>query len=304
MHILILATHTSDCEKFWLSAEAAGHNVTHIIYDDRPHERQGEFVQMARDLEPRLKLIVYIGAIERYHNRPCLTPEILKKLREVAPTVHICSDGCEQVWWDLLYQYDKVGCFDTQVSIDGETETPISKFRNGMVLLTPTDPRVFIYKPWEQRARIAGMSGTPGFGERANLIRTLRMKIGMPWKEREGTYADMAKFLCDCRMTVNSPINGSGTKDHVKGRVIEAAWAGCCLFERKNRVTAGWFQPGEDYVEYDDPDDCISKIDWARRNDAEAKAIGERLREAVMRRHSPDAFWSRVIQLANTREEV
>lgn len=303
MHVLVLATHTSDCEKIWLSLEAARHQVSVVVYDDRPHNRQGEFVDMAMRLEPKLKAIVYIGAIEQYHGRPCLTPDILKRLREVAPTVHICSDGCERVWWDLLMRYEREECFAAQVSIDGVLETPISQMRRGTVLLTPTDPRVFNKKPWEERGRICGMTGTAGHGERKDLINTLRYRVGMPWKEREGSYADMAKFLCDCRAIINCPANGSGNRDHVKGRVIEAGWAAACLLERENKCTEAWFQPDE-YVSYTDVEDCIQKIEWTREHPKEAEAIGERLRAAVATRHHPDRFWGKVFDLANMREEV
>lgn len=301
MKVLFFRTHTPDCDKLWLSCEAAGHTVSCITYDDRPHSRQDEFIAMAREWDP--KAIVFIGAIEKFHTRPVMTPDTLKKLRGVAPTIHLCSDGGERVWWEWLNLYEVHGCFDAQVSIDGVTDCPISRFKHGIVLLTPCDPRVFQPKPWGERTRTAGMLGTMQHGERAQLMYILHHRLGMPLRDREGGYAEMAAWLADTKLIVNHPMNGSGTGVHCKGRVLESGWAGACLLERKNEVTAGWFADNE-YVAYTDYEDCIRKIQWLRDNDAEARGYAERLHAAVSTKHHPARFWEHVFQLANTRDMV
>lgn len=303
MHVLVLATHTPDCAKVWLSLQAAGHDTSTIVYDAMNHDHHAEIIEQAKQLRPRLRGIVFIGALAQYHTKPVPKPEMLKRLREVAPSVHLCFDGGESVWWEQLYRYDRDEVFDAQVSTDGVTESPISKMRRGVVLCPPVDPRPFVVKPYEERARIAGMSGAREHGEREQLISMLTRRCGLPYKEREGSYEDMAKFLCDCKVVISCPQSGSGKVDQVKARVLEAGLAGACLLERKNKVIEQWFD-GHEYVTYTDVEDCIAKIQWTRDHPEEAKLLGEKMRVAVANRHHPDRFWAKVFETAKMREEV
>lgn len=297
MKALFLTTHTADCENKWRSLCCLGHAVQVIQYDDRPHDRHLELIEEARLVQP--DIIVYLGAIEKYHGRPVPSTDVLRWLNDVAPMVHLCGDASDEPWWDLLREYCRLGCFAVQVSIDGSPNTPIAGFPNGMIRLTPVDPGAFPAVAWPARSLPAGMAGGRGHGERAALIQALwGSGAGLGWRLPGGDYADMAEFLTRCKVVVNCPMNGTGNGDHVKGRVVEAGWAGACLLERSNPVTSRWFRAGVDYLVYEDAEDAVRQLVWAREHDEEVESMANRFRARVEESHHPKRFWSDVFAKA------
>lgn len=298
MHALFLVTYTEDCEKNWRSWNCIG-NTCHVEqYDNRPHDRHGELVTLAQTMKP--DVIIYVGAIEKYHNRPVPSTDILKRLRDVAPSVHICGDASDKPWWEWLYRYTKEECFNVQVSIDGSFNTPLATSDDGLIKLTPTDPSHFTQTPWEQRQLFVGMSGGLGHGERLLLVQRLLYGAGLQWRKNL-PFGEMARFMGSCKMIVNSPMNGTGDSVHVKGRVLETAWAGACLLERSNPCTSNWF--GDDlYVPYSDAEDAVRKIAWAKGNDAEISDKAKRFNEFVTQRHHPRVFWNDVLEKAGVKQ--
>lgn len=294
MHALFLVTYTADCEKNWKSWESIG-NTCHIEqYDNRPHDRHGELIEQAQTIKP--DVIVYVGAIERYHKRPVPKPDILRRLREVAPSVHIVGDASDKPWWEWLMLYDLQECFSVQVSIDGSFDTPLADSDNGLIKLTPTDPTPFAPKEWSSKNVRCGMAGGLGHTERMMLINYLCQRGLLNW-QHDLPFAAMGGFMSDCKLIFNSPMNGTGDSVHVKGRVIETAWAGACLLEKTNPCTSAWF-PDDLYLRYKWPDDAVAQIEWARQHDAECADMAKRFREYVKARHHPRVFWNDVLTKA------
>ena len=291
MKVLFLRTHTADNEKNWLSMDGLGHDVHVLQYDHVSHDYQSEIVEQAIGVNP--DVIIYIGAIEKYHNKPVLQPPILLRMRGIAPTIHICGDGSDKAWWEWLEAYDRHECFDLQVSIDGNFNTPLATMERGLIKLTPSAPHLFPNVPWAERNQLAGLTGGFSHGERADLISYLSASMDVHWL-RDATYAEMGAFMGRCKAIVNCPMNGTGDGDHVKGRVIETGFSGACLFERKNEWTARWFKPGEEYVEYADWKDAYKKVQWAKQNDEQVRIISRNFYHAVMAKHAPAVFWKDV----------
>lgn len=279
MKALFLHTHTPNCEIMWRSLESIGWDVTPQRYDDRPYERHGELIAQAKVLHP--DLIVYLGAIDEgpERSRPVPGTDILCRLRDVAPSVLLCGDASDSAWHSTLDTYQREGCFSVYVSIDGTD-------REGFLTkLTPVDPRVYVPILWRNRSFNVGFTGHGG-GERAGAIgATGAVSPGIV------SHEEMARFLCDCRVVVNVPINGTGNADHVKGRVVEAGFAKALLLERRNAATARWFTAGVEYLEYENPDDARAKLDWIRSYDDEAQEIAKCLHARVVREHHPAVFW-------------
>lgn len=299
MNILVLRTFTADCEKNWRSLECLGHTCTVIQYD-----ADDRTPQMIVDLAAMTKpdAIVYIGAIEKYHGRRVLAPGALCELRGIAPTIHICGDGSDEPWWEWLDAYDRAGCFACQVSIDGSQSTPIAGFKNGMVRLTPTDPFAFPATPWEDRLIPSAFPGGLGHGARAELVAHLTQKAkGFEWRNSSTSYGEMAVFMSNAKIIVNSPMNGSGTGDHVKGRVVETGFAGACLLERAGSPTSRWFRAGVDYLEYTDPDSAVVALQAAAENDGHVRTIAERFAARVRTEHHPRVFWRDVFAKAGVK---
>jgi hypothetical protein len=294
MKILCLVTHTRDCEKFWLSLEALGHDVRVEVYDQRGHAEHWLYVNQAE----RNDAVVYVGALEQFHERPVPKTDVLKAIGDRVPTIHICSDASEPQWFATLEEYDRRDVFAAQVSVDGNLETPIATFRNGLVLLTPVDPRAFKPRPWQKREFGCGFAGTQMHGERKVLVDAMGKRLT---QIKGVSYAEMGRFFSRCRLVLNCPQNGAGTGDHVKGRVLEAGWGGACLLERRNPHTRNWFTPAVDYIEYDDPLGALVWHDWAEAHSEETRLIAENFRKKVDEHHHPRVFWRHVFTAAGIR---
>lgn len=297
MKALCLITGTPNCETLWRSFECLGHECHPHRYDDRPHDRHNELVDLALSLRP--DVIIYIGAIEQSaHCKPVPTVETLLRLRDCAPSVHLCGDASDRPWWDWLLKYDAAGCFSAQVSMDGNNETPISQFANGLVLLSPMDVRPFHPKSWNERTTKLGLVGGQGHSRRQALIMDLQRREILTFTDHNhgASYERMAELMCTTKVTLNSPFNGTGDRTHVKGRVIEAGLAGCCLFEGAESPTANWFTPGQDYLEYQNNEHVIQLIN--ETSDEQLCTMAQRFHGRVMAEHHPQVFWAKVLAKA------
>lgn len=272
-----------------------GHDVHVLQYDHVSHAHQEDIVRQVVGVSP--DVTVYIGAIEKYHNRPVLQPNILREIRDNTRFIHICGDGSDKSWWEWLELYDREECFDLQVSIDGSFNSPLATMERGLIKLTPTAPFMFPALPWAERKQLAGLTGGLSHGERAELIAYLSACMDVRWL-KNATYAEMGAFMGTCKVIVNCPMNGTGDGDHVKGRVIETGMAGACLFERKNDCTSRWFKPGEEYIEYADWKDAYHKVQWAKENDEAIRIVSRNFHHAVMAKHRPAVFWRDVFMKA------
>jgi hypothetical protein len=292
MQALFLVSHSMNCENFWRSWICTG-NVCHVErYDIYSHDRQSEIVALVELLKP--EIVIYVGAVEQYYNRPVPSVDILKRIHDLAPTILICCDAGDDYWWDWLIRYDREQCFSAQVSIDGNLNTPLAGFTNGIVKLTPTDPELFVPMAWDSRPTFLGMAGEDGgHAERIAFVHVLIDHAQLDRRHGMSPH-DMGRFLGGCKIVPNHPIMGTGRGMHVKGRVIEAGWAGACCLEKANACTAKWF-PDDLYLQYQDPGDALQKIAWARGNDDALRDMAGRFHAHVTEHHHPRVFWRDVL---------
>ena len=274
------------------SVEAAGHECVIEQYTDRPHDRHVELITLTKLVKP--DFIVYIGSIEQYAScLPVPSVDILCKLNDIAPMIHLCGDACDSAWWSWLDNYDKKQCFALQVSIDGSFDNPIASYKNGMLALTPIDCRPFEPKPWSERSIRLGLVGGLGHTKRLVTITELINQKLLTFVEtsKDRSYTEMAKILCDSQIILNGADNGTGNRQHVKGRVIEAGFAGCCLFESRGSPTNRWFVPGQEYFEYDGAQEVANILN--SNSDFEITAV--RFHNSIVREHHPKVFWGKVL---------
>jgi Glycosyl transferases group 1 len=297
MKIYVLRTWTADCEPKIRSLQSIGHEIHEERYDDRPHDRHMELLERAKQIQP--DVIVYIGAIEQYHSKPCPSRDVLKRLDDFRPVIHLCGDGSDEPWWPLLQDYIDHETMTLQVNMDGNKCCPLKSTSRGMIALSPlpTDPYGQLVE-WDHRL-FAGTAGSFGSTERLNLVNRLKQEPDFNFFDRDPqntSYDDMAAYLCNLKIVVNVPTRGSGQGVHVKGRVVETGLAGACLLERRNDVTSQWFIPGVDYMEFDDPEHCAQQLAWARENEGRIQAMARSFYMQVHKRHHPRVFWSEVFR--------
>src|SRR5260370_28258172 len=223
-----------NCENFWRSWTCIGNTCHAERYDVYPHDRQFELVELVRTTKP--DIVVYVGAVEQYYNRPVPSVDVLKRIHDLVPSIHICCDAGDGYWWDWLALYDRKQCFSAQVNIDGNFDTPIAGFANGIVKLAPTDPDLFVQMPWHLRPTFLAMAGAGGHPERDAFVRTLVDHAQLD--QRHGlSLQEMGAFLGGCKIIPNHPIMGTGRGVHVKARVTEAGWARACFLVKGHLFT-------------------------------------------------------------------
>jgi len=297
MKVLALTTHSAHVEQWWRSLECLGHDVTPMRYDVPLTCGQAESVISAANPD----VIIYFGGVESHNFKP-LSIGTLKTLREkTAPTIHIVSDSTQPDWKSYLDSYHENRCFSVQVGIDGNINSPLSRY--GLVLLMPQDPSQFEPKPWHERTINCSFVGntTMDGSPKANILQKASERGHVKLFNFGSDFHQMAKVMCDSRITFNVAQKGNYSDGRILyqvcGRVIEAAMAGTCLLEQRGSPVEYWFERARDYMDYESVEAACNYITVNWFNDA----MAERFRAKVLSEHHPSIFWSKVLWRAGVR---
>lgn len=286
MKALFLTTKTSDCTNHKNAWECAFGPAEHVTFNHEGIRNDQLIIDAVRAAKP--DVIFYIGAMKGSGNPRA---ETYQELRRMAPMVNFCSDAADRPWHPVLATYSRMKCFDLQVGIDGPTDAPVD-----LSTLTPVDTRPFDIHV-EKDIRF-GFSGSVGhWNGRSEIVKSLIWFGGLEVRHRQGgdTYWDHACFLKRCHLVLNVSLTGSGQRHHIKGRVLEAGWAGCALLESEGSPIGNWF-PSDCYLTYRDPKeaaDMVREID-----DATIDRYAKRLSEEVRERYHPKMIYMEILKRA------
>ena len=237
-------------------------------------------------LEHRPDVVCYVGI----NGGPlCPSIETFRWVRDRARLVHLCTDAAVPSWWPLLTEYKKQGVFDLTIATDGVENKLVDE-----VYVWPVDP-------WHYREelprdiRLSWAGSYAETGPRRDLLDalgsavTIQRRLFPPIRP----YAEFARFLLRSQATI---VHGSMAPHeggmHVKGRVMEAARAGCCLFEQKGSPVSRWFETGLDYFEYDSPQDIVEYLKFGMFDQLVWQTGGRMKKKAEQ--YTPQKFWDMV----------
>ena len=289
MKAMFVTTETCDTTNHVRAFESAFGEVEHYRFDHTGIRNDWKIIETAERVRPQA--IFYIGA----NCAPGIPkPDTLKALRNIAPTVNLCSDAADSPWHSVLAFYRCNGCFDLQVSIDGAKDVV------DLSTLTPVDSRPFDAINVERDIR-SGFSGTVGrWNSRSEMVLALKWFGGLTVRDREGdgTYEDHVRFLKRCKILLNISITGSGRLHHIKGRVLEAGWAGCALLESDGSPINDWF-PSDCYFLYRNPKEASDIIESI--SDEEILRAAKRLSEEVRKRFRPEQIYGEMLKRVGLR---
>lgn len=257
--------------------------------------------------------------------------DTLGELNSMAPVIHLLNDGQDPPWWTgdenrpgQLYEFDRRGQFSLTVNIDGGhrwpggSDWPTTEMYKQygehtdekwphlkgkcMTLLTPLDLRY--YRPtglaFGERPYSIGYSGSPSSATRAAIINRLQRVQGFNYRQRDETgnpnsYAEHIGFLQYTQVSVNVPFTGSGVERQVKGRVLEAGFAGCCCLEWQSSTIESWFTPRLHYWPYHSIEECAEMAEWLAHHPKIAEDIGRAMKAELEAKHHPRVFWETVL---------
>ena len=305
MKIAVLRTYSLSCEPIFLPLRRLGHEVFDIVFHNPGgspiyhHELPGQIDGFGADF------VVMLG--QNDDNRGNVPPvHILHEIMCKRHSVHICCDGSEEIWWAQLESYKENVPFSLHVNIDGVSNGFFKN--NGMTTLCPIDDEPFQPRPWLSRSIRLGFCGgwgDPGTHPRSDQVHELlRCGVLHAIKRPYADYDQYRKFMCDMRIAWNQALTGTGDRMHVKARVVEAALGGALLLENVKAPTSNYFEPGEDYLLYENLDDVPRIAGWVDANPTEAATMAIRMRAKVRMYHSARPFWNKVFAHIGMQEAM
>ncbi len=285
MKALFITTDTVDVDnhvRAWNSF--AGEPAVHMTFKLHSVSNNWQFTQAAETLRP--EIILYIGACKAPGNP---RPHAFRALRRFAPVINLCSDAADRPWHPVLADYRARDCFDLQVALDGARQSPVD-----LAVLTPVDPLPFAWRG--ERDIRCGFSGSVGCRDsRSEAVQALDLTIRH--REPQGGYEDHGRFMTRCQMVLNTSWTGTGRAHHIKGRVMEAGWAGCALLEDADSPIGDWF-PKDCYLTWRGPKEAAALI--AETTDAEIEHVAGRMAEEVRARFTPKMIYGEMLERVGT----
>jgi hypothetical protein len=287
---LFLTTSTMNTEPVLESLPDAGR----YFYDKGISPPDREMLDMTYAFDP--EVVLYIGCTGGPHLPSASSFARMRKAGR--KTVCLAFDASDESWHPHLAEFKEKGSFDLVVNIDGNDAWPRVTERD-FTALTP-----IAAKYWEPhwltsldcRPVRFGFAGGYASPSRAHIVTWLQKfaELQIPVRnERFGTYQEYADFMMSCRVALSVPWSGVSEVGQVKGRVLEAGWAGCCLLEHVDSPTKHWFTPGVDYAVYRDRNEALMAIHQTDRG-VTAQKMADNLSRRVRAEHSAEIFWGRV----------
>lgn len=285
MRALFLTTNTNEVQNHILAWQSVFGLAEHASFNHGGLRNDWWLVEVATESQP--DIIFYIGACRGSGNPRYDT---LRSIRKIAPFVNLCSDAADHPWHPVLDTYRCQECFDLQVALDGDGDAPVD-----LAVLTPV-----VSGPFEEygpnRDIHCGFSGSVGKrGIRAEIIQALEKHDCLTVRRRLKTdgYDDHIWFLQRCRLLLNTSWTGTEKTHHVKGRVLEAGWAGCALLEPYFSPTCEWF-PENCYFSYKSTGHALEIIRTVPQSAIEGRAAN--LAKYCRKHYHPRQIYGQILE--------
>ena len=302
MRVLVLRSTSTSCEPIFRPLEAMGQVIDVIDYQAAGPNYAGfaEYLRNCTKLTGEPDVAVMIGMHDDPRNIQLVPPvDVLAEVTKFWPTVHICCDGSEIVWWPQLQAYYDRCSFALQVNIDGVKAGPVGE--RGLTTLCPIDPDAFLYgfSPWMERDITIGFCG--GFGNdhpRGDCVSHLQ-RVGVPIEfllRPFVEYAEYRSYLKRCKCVWNHAASGTGDHLHVKARTIEAAFAGAVLLEQAGSPLEQYFTAGKEFLTWHNEHGIRAAHEWLITYPEKAQEMAAGLRAGMIAQHSAQAFWDKVFE--------
>ena len=107
-----------------------------------------------------------------------------------------------------------------------------------------------------------------------------------------------AELMRHSKISINFP-GGPEGNDQCKGRVWEILASKSLLLERKNAPIKNYLKPNVHYVEFEDENDLIKKINYYLDNDQEREYIINKGFNVFKKKYNARTFWASIMKEIN-----
>jgi spore maturation protein CgeB len=128
-------------------------------------------------------------------------------------------------------------------------------------------------------------SGGPLHRRARRLVARL---LRIPWYEDDLTLPDQnaVKGVWNRSRISFTPLDsGPASTLQVKARVFDMGLSGTLMLAPAHEALHEWYEPGKEYVEFEDLDDCMEKARWYLAHEEERRAIAEAYRRRTVAEH-------------------
>ncbi len=286
MKALFITTQTNDTHNLVDAWDLVNPSIAHrVMFNYLGYPSDNRIIRAAQKTNP--EVIFYIGG--------CMgsglpSYETFRQLRSIAPLVNLIPDAADPPWHVTIDKYREEECFDLHVGVDGCPWSPVDH-----VTVTPVPYNAFQNHNKDIKL---GFSGGQG-GKRNKILKMIGVRCEIRVRNAiYGKYSEHASFLSRCHMILNTSWTGSGQYYHIKGRVIEAGYAGAALLEMEGSPISHWF-PENSYFLYKDGYDLID-LYWRLHHTKhklkeEVKERASVFSQVVKERYTPMAIYKGIL---------
>ena len=221
---------------------------------------------------------------------------------------HIKSKGCKMVFmWPDVFQgwgipqiedLNQNGFADLHVCWGAEKNLA-KDYDNLIWLWAPQDET--LYYPTESSSEQTipvSFLGSVRYPERQKYLRYLidnKINILVDGGQREKGLSPIryAELMRHSKISINFP-GGPEGNDQCKGRVWEILASKSLLLERKNNPIKNYLKPNVHYVEFENEEDLIKKINYYLDNDKEREYIVNKGFNAFKKKYNAKTFWASI----------
>ena len=222
---------------------------------------------------------------------------------------YIREKGCKTVFmwpdvfdgWGLpeIEELNEKGFADLHVCWGSERNTA-NNIDNLIWLWAPQDESLYYPAKKEEQNIDVSFLGSPRYSERQDYLTSLITKgipihVGGGQREEGLSPERYAQLMRQSKISLNFP-QGPDGYDQCKGRVWEILASKSLLLERKNSAIENYLKPNVHYVEFENEQDLIEKMQYYLDNEKERDYIVDKGYKIYKKKYNCNTFWNKIME--------
>ena len=201
-----------------------------------------------------------------------------------------------------IEEFNEKGFADLHVCWGAEKNLT-KKYKNLIWLWAPQDETMYFPINEDERTIKTSFLGSPRYTDRQKYLTHLvtngvEVHIGGGQREEGLSATRYAELMRRSKISLNFPAGPDGY-NQCKGRVWEILATKSLLLEGKNDAIKNFLTPGVHYVEFENEQDLVEKIQHYLDNEEERKKIAQKGYETYKEKYNATTFWNNILEKMN-----